>query len=199
METPLTLLYTHNLRGRLDLLPRLHTFIRRLRGEFAEGDTYLIDLGASCDPDVWPCAITEGRSTLIVLDAMGYHVANTQAVLTPPSRAKLIDQVALALVDNDHPHSVDNITFASSGTHNDDTFHIHLIPSDAAVLTENALMLTGLQAGQIGIARVTSEHTLRHEIHTMPVDTPPEPTISGAVQFVRDEARYFEKRRDEGL
>ena len=195
MEAPLTILYTHNIRGELDLLPRLHTFIRRLRGELAEGRTFLVDLGESCVPDVWPCAITEGRSTLIVLDAMGFHAANVTDVLSPASRAKLEPEVSLALVDASHPFVDDDIRFISGDVKPEaDTLTLPLLPTAAAVLEGTVLRLSGLTRGQIGIARL-SNGRLVHEVHTMPDDTPPEPTVSGAVDFVRDEARYYEKHQ----
>ena len=46
METPLILFYTYRLRGNLALLPRLYTFLRRLRGQYAaDGRALLLDLG----------------------------------------------------------------------------------------------------------------------------------------------------------
>jgi hypothetical protein len=197
MEAPLTILYTHHIRGELNMLPRMHTFIRRLRGELAEGRTFLVDLGDSCVPDVWPCAITEGRSTLIVLDAMGFHAANVTNLLSPVSRARLEPQVSLALVDETHPFIDDGIRFvASDVTRDTGTLTVQLSPAAAATLEEGVLRLPGLEHGQIGIARLSHER-LVHEVHALPNDTPPEPTVSGAVDFVRDEARYYEKRQRE--
>src|SRR5688572_24616875 len=112
MDSPITLLYTHNLRGDLSLLPRLHTFIKQLKAlEVDDEDdvmlclvqpqtrrTLLIDLGGSCAPDVWHCAVTGGRSMLMVLDAMGY-AAVSAADLTPDAREKLADTAQMRLVD----------------------------------------------------------------------------------------------------
>jgi len=202
METPLTLIYTHNIRGELALLPRMYTFMRRLRGELAAGRTLFIDLGASCDLDVWPCAITEGRSTLIVLDAMGYYAANVQGVLTPVSRARLAGQVTLHLVDDKHPQIDDGLAFVSAADIHVDPIQLRVVlaPADAATYAKGTLTLTALEAGQVGVARIAADGKLHHSLHDLPADTPPEPTISGAVEFVRGEARYFEKRQrgDEG-
>jgi hypothetical protein len=193
VEKPLTILYTHNIRGDLDLLPRLYTFIRQVRGEFAAGRATLVDLGASCDPDVWPCGITQGRSTLIVLDGMGYHAANV-AGMPPPSRAKLVEQVSMALVDAAHPHTAEDLIFtAQKSTSGEAALQVVLNPATAA-LADGTLTLDALDAGQVGVARLEAGK-LHHAIHTMPAGTRPEPTISGAVDFVRAEARYFEKKQ----
>jgi len=197
METSLTFIYTHNLRGELALLPRMYTFIRRLRGELAAGQTLFVDLGASCEPAVWPCGITQGRSTLIVLDAMGYHAANVQGVLSPANRAKLTAQVGLHLVDDKHPHIKDGLAFVSAADIHVDPIQLRVVlaPADAAAHAKGTLTLTALETGQVGVARIDADGTLHHSVHTLPADTPPEPTISGAVEFVQDEARYFEKRQ----
>ena len=90
METPLTILYTHDLRGDLDALPRLYSFLRQLKAHYASeevvqvcaldpaqppGRILLLDLGESCAPEVWHCQVSGGRSTLVVLDGMGYDAA----------------------------------------------------------------------------------------------------------------------------
>jgi hypothetical protein len=193
-----TVLYTHHIRGDLDMLPRMFTFIRRLRGELAEGRVVLVDLGASCVPEVWPCAITQGRSTLLVLDAMGYHAANTEVVLNPISRAKLANQAALALVDAAHPHTDDGLHFTANPDEAEpDTLTICLTPAGQCQLIDDVLRLATVDSGQVGLARISGS-TLVHEIHPLPAGTPPDPTISGAVDFVRDEARYYEKRQQNG-
>src|SRR5689334_10902814 len=117
MEKSLTILYTANIRGDLELLPRLYTLIRQLKAQpIVDEDevmlcaieplarrTLLLDLGNSCAPDVWHCVETEGRSTLLVMDAMGYHATNVSGILTRESRAKLdANFLKIALVDESH-------------------------------------------------------------------------------------------------
>ncbi len=105
----LSILYTANIRGDLALLPRLYTFLKSLQADlrqFAPEDesevmlcavqprpvqTLLLDLGDSCAPDVWHCAATGGRSTLIALDAMGYHAANVTGDDDNIASAKIIE------------------------------------------------------------------------------------------------------------
>ena len=104
METPLSLSlrYTAGIAGDLALLPRLHSFLQRLKAAEGQG-ALLLDLGGSCADSVWHCRATGGRSALIVLDGMGYHAANVEGALDADSRAKLAQQVTLALVDR-HNH-----------------------------------------------------------------------------------------------
>ena len=197
-ETTTSILYTYKILGNLDYLPRLYTFIRRLRGELTEGQVFLVDLGKSCVPDIWPCSITEGRSTLLVLDAMGFHAANCDGVLTPVSRAKLVGQVGLALVNSAYPHVQERIQFVTY-LDNDTPLTgltVCLVPSEETYLEGGVLRLQQVESKQVGLVRFR-QGQLYYAVHDLPPDTPPDPIISGAVDFVRDEARYFEKRRQD--
>ncbi len=60
-EGRLAVLYTADLAGRLDMLPRLFTVIQGVRGRRG-GPVTLLDLGGSCHPGHWECAATEGRA-----------------------------------------------------------------------------------------------------------------------------------------
>lgn len=94
----LTILYTAKIRGDLTLLPRLYTFLQKLKAE-AQHPVLLLDLGESCVDDVWHCAATGGRSTLVVLDGMGYHAANVTGFLEASQRDKLRTSLTTAMVD----------------------------------------------------------------------------------------------------
>ncbi|MFN8448184.1 MAG: hypothetical protein U0521_06250 [Anaerolineae bacterium] len=126
METPLTILYTHRLRGDLETLPKLYGFLRQLQAHYSEapalvcaddpaspvGSVLRLDLGESCDPAVWHCAVSGGRSTLVVLDGMGFDAArvdNAAAI-----RAQMGDSVRLALVDGENPFRVEDVEIAVS-------------------------------------------------------------------------------------
>ena len=195
METSLTLFFTHRLRGDLSWLPRLHTFLRKLQADIP-GKALLVDLGESCAPEVWPCGVTGGRSTLLVMDAMGYTAANVTGVLTAPDRSKLEAQVALALVDETHPCERRGIRFATSQG-NYDGLQVVLAPGENAAFIEGALILPGLPAGQVGAATLPGEG-LRMALHTVPSHTPPDSTIAGVVDLVIEEARYYEGQNPGG-
>lgn len=189
-----TILYTYNLRGDLAILPRLHTFVQTLKRDLPQS-VYLIDLGRSCVPDVWPCDVTQGRSTLLVLDAMGYSVAQVTDVLTPASRAKLTEQVMVALVDDDHPHVTDTIRFLSHPPdERDDKLTVVMTPAVNTRFDGHILTLSPVEKGQIGLVRTEGEQLI-HEVYTLPENTRIDATIQGAVDFITSEARFFEKKR----
>ncbi|MFW5772897.1 MAG: hypothetical protein ACOCZH_06185 [Phototrophicaceae bacterium] len=195
---PLTVLYTHNLRGDLDLLPRLYTWLQRLRSA-APGPCVLLDLGASCVPDVWPCAVTGGRSTLFVLDAMNYQAARVSDVLAPESVESLAAQTMMALVDAGRPHLANDLLFAVTAADIDhDLTYQWAVLLNPAARTECAgreLRLSPVQAGEVGRVELAAAGGLRFTIERLPPHTPADPTIAGTVDFVRGEARYFESRR----
>ncbi len=191
-----SLIYTYNIRGDLALLPRLYTFIRGLRLP----GSLLVDLGKSCDAEAWHCAITQGRSVLFALDAMNYHAANVQGVLTAASRQKLAESAMLALVDDSHPHQHADLSFttrlhsASPTADGNPHLTINLTPAHSTHIEASVLHLAPVECGQVGFVRWHGDTLLEHGIHTMPAKTPPDATIAGAVDFVIAEARYYQDR-----
>lgn len=196
----ITILYTANLRGDLEILPRLHTFIKQLTPDTKS--TYLVDLGHSCTPDVWHCAVTEGRSMLVALDGMGYVAANAMH-LSQDNRDKLTESTTMALVNNRHFKTAGECVF---------TVENRAIPSDNHLLvlleTQSStvvdpwgeLRLQAVLGGEVGQVRLTlgpQPRVTEQEIHTLPSHILPDPTISGVVDFVISEARYLKKRLDD--
>lgn len=201
----ITLLYTHNLHGDIDLLPRLYSFLRRLRGD---AHTLLLDLGGACTPDAWHCDITEGRSMLLVLDSMGYTAMNA-ADLSTEAYEKLARHISATLVTEDRPHVRGDLLFALEPTEGDGHLCVVMAPTSTITLQSggvntpgHTLYLAGLRAGQVGMVRLALRDgetpALRaFEVREMPVDSFPDPTIAGVVDFVLDEARYYGKRRSD--
>ncbi len=199
----LTLLYTADIGGDLALLPRLHTFLQRLKPADSQ-PTLLLDLGGSCAETVWHCRATAGRSTLIVLDGMGYHTANVEGTLDAENRDKLAAQVTLALVDERHdwryhlpsvrdPSIVATLRPLASATH----LQIMMKPAENTRIDGSVLRLQAVSAGQVGEAMVGLRGGPRiasATVHDMPPDTPPNPSIAGAVDFVEAEARLFDRK-----
>ena len=203
METSLnklTILYTQHIRGDLQLLPRLYTFLQMLKSQ-ADGLTLLLDLGDSCVQDVWHCQVTGGRSTLMVMDSMGYQVANVEGLLNMPQRLKIQDIVAMGLVDRTHhwQYQQTGIYAVYSPTEEVDTFQLCLKSADETILIDNQLYFASVESHQVGIVQVALEDTtpriLSTEILTIPTDSLPNPTISATVDFVEDEARYYAKNQ----
>lgn len=231
MEASITVLYTGNLRGDLALLPRMYSFIKQLRAHYSEeavtlceddpapanpiGKVLLLDLGDSCSPDVWHCEITGGRSTLVVLDGMGYDAANVSGFLANDAREKLGDMLRLALVDEAHEWMHEGIVVTSTPSENGENtipasqnvkgaedevrLTVLLQPAAATHFEHNVLTLAPVEAGQIGVARLcTKKYPYELEEHTifdLPRRTQPDPTIAGIVDFVISEAKYTQKRR----
>ena len=229
METPLTILYTHNLRGDLDVLPRIYSFLRQLKAYYASeevvqicaldpaeapGQTLLLDLGENCAPEVWHCQASGGRSTLVVLDGMGYDAARVDDALS--TRAKMGDSVRLSLIDGETPREIEDVLLTAGnssplpvyvgegsgerGNNRPYSLRITMTPSDITRLEGNTLFLAGLSgAQQVGAAQLAKViggwRLVTHEIHDLPRRALPDPTIAAAVEFVISEARYAQKRR----
>ncbi|MCA0458725.1 MAG: hypothetical protein LCI00_32525 [Chloroflexi bacterium] len=232
-SNPLHILYTSNLRGSLDLLPRLHTFIRYLKSLPVddEGDVmicavqpqtpsvYLLDLGNACASDIWHCTATDGRSTLIALDAMGYHAANVTNALTPESRTRLRDNLlGMALVDTASAWTHENIEFTANVTDKSFTprpegeaasvfsergvragLMISLTPAATTHITDNTLYLADLTVGQVGTAQVSfitgAPRLTAHAVFDVPLTTAPDPTIAAAIDFIQSEARFYSRNQ----
>ncbi|MCY4060733.1 MAG: hypothetical protein OXG53_00030 [Chloroflexi bacterium] len=205
MEKPLslTLLYSANIAGDLALLPRLYTFLRRLQPPERQ-HMLLLDLGRSCSADIPHCRETGGRSTLIVLDGMGYHAANIAGALDRENRDKLAAIVTMGLVDemDDWLYDVPPTRDPSIRVRlrpRDDGARLQTIlqPAASTRIEGTALHLQAVGAGQVGEALVDLRGEpclLSARVHPMPPDTPPNPSIAGAVEFVEAEARLLAKK-----
>ncbi len=223
MPDSLHILYTSNLHGDLDMLPRLHTFMRQLKSLPVDDEdevmicavqpqtprVFLLDLGHACAPDVWHCTATDGRSTLIALDAMGYHAANVTDALTPESRIRLRDNLlGMALVDASTDWRHDDLIFNSrkggSVTLSPSTyppFNISLTPVSATQIASNMLHLADVRAGQVGTAQISfltgSPRLIAHAIFDLPTNTAPDPTIAATVDFICSEARFYSRNHSQ--
>jgi len=208
MDKPLslTLRYSANIAGELALLPRLHTLLQRL--DAADGSrALLLDLGGSCAESAWHCRATGGRSALIVLDGMGYHAANVAGALDAENRDKLSEQITMALVDGarDWAYNVPPVrdpgivvTLRPRLLNGAALLQIALTPATETRLDANVLWLRGVGAGQVGEAVVDlrgAPRLVSVTTHALPADTPPNPTIAGAVEFVEAEARYYQRQQ----
>lgn len=192
MAQSLSLLYTGHIRGDLWLLPRLHTFLRRL---MHRADTcLLLDTGASCSEQVWHCRATGGRSCLVALDGLGYHAANVADELDANQREKLAGQVAVGLVDaaQDWQPPGSEILVALEHKKTAHRLQICLRPAERTQLDGKALWLGEVRAGQVGEVRLEMgdpPRIVRAQVHDMPNSTPPNPGIAGLVEFIESEAR----------
>lgn len=214
MDAPLSILYTHDLRGDLEMLPRLYTFIKQLRAQAQrfEDDsdvmvcqvqpparrTLLVDVGNCCAGNVWHCNITGGRSMVIALDAMGYDAVMTAGMLFPTSREQLEATVQQRLVYAGHPVERGGVIFAFAPLRDVSGLQLVMQPRAEAALEGTLLYPAALRAGQVGILHLTPSGGLRlsaHHVFDLPPNTRPDPTIAGAVDFVLGEARHYQKKQ----
>ncbi len=203
MPDTLTILYTQNLRGDLHVLPRLYSFIQKLKARYA-ARPLLLDLGASCQADVWHCDATGGRSTLVVLDGMGYHAANVNDLLAAGSRQRLKNLISTAMIDAQHSWRYDIPPERDEGIivslQPSPAMHLNILlqATDKTRLDSRTLHLRAVRGGEIGLAQVAAigaAPTLTHsDVLRMPAELHPAPTISAAVELVEDEARFLQKR-----
>ena len=224
----LTLLHTARLRGQLDRLPRLFATIRQARTEATQTGAdavTLLDLGELCAPEAWECQATQGRAGLVVLDMMGYAAAclsarearqmgaeaaaRLQAQLalavcgTPPelpgAAAWRVGDWQLALVAEGAPQ-----TILPSDVH----LAVRPLASGATRLEPAArtLWLAWPEAGevpQLGRVRIGFDADRRPVdlavLAPLPVgDGRPDATVAAAVEFVREEARHYQRAHDKG-
>lgn len=211
----LAVLYTANLAGRLDLLPRLFTVIRQVKA-IAGGPTALIDLGNSCSPEAWECAATEGRAVLSVLDAMGYAAARlteaesrrltVRAVEHLRDMSGMIVCAAGGALPTAVAWSAGKWRLAlHAGPETFPAAQLILRVGNACRLDSDARALwTAFPPGDsLGVAYVTFdeedrpvEAAFRRQV--ISGEARPDPTVAAAVDFVRDEARRYARFRQKG-
>ena len=196
MEKPLslTLLYTANIRGDLSMLPRMYTFLQRLKPAARQG-TLLLDLGEACADTAWHCRETGGRSAVIVLDGMGYDAANTGGMLDSANRGKLAEQVTMGLVCEQRdwiyhvPPVIDpSIRATLRPSAAAARLQILMQPADCTRVERNALYLQGVKGGQVGEVQIDlREHprVMAARIRDLPAATPPQPQHRWNGRFCR--------------
>lgn len=191
----MNIIYTHNLNGRLEHFPRLFTHIKRLFGGLSP-KPLLLDLGGSCTTDQWHCRATDGRSALIVLDAMGYDAVNTHGLLSTNSYAKVKDQVLMTLVHDAQVHIIKNVVISLAPTSSAGIWmpQICLTASDSTHMQADWLYLQKIAGDEIGFVQIDGD-TIHHSINKIPANTIPDPTIRGVVDFVLAEAKLYRDKK----
>ncbi|MFQ3646795.1 MAG: hypothetical protein SNJ80_07680 [Anaerolinea sp.] len=199
--TALTVFYTQDIAGDLSRLPRLYSLIDALQARY--GKALLLDLGGQCAPEVWHCALTEGRSALVALDGMGYHAANVAHTLTESSRQKLLGSVTMGLVDARRawryhvPPVVDEGIVVSLEPAPALRLNIALTPADDTRLEHGTLRLAAVPAWTVGVVQLdlraapTIIYTAQHPLSDA---HEPHPTIAAVVELVLEEAQWLRQR-----
>jgi hypothetical protein len=196
----LSILTTQAIGGDLAMLPRLYRFIQSLKAQ--DPQALLLDLGDSCSPDIWHCAATKGRSSLMVLDAMGYHAANASA-LEDEAREILKSNTSMGLVTarqawRYHVPPIQDDDILVAGTEIPALkLCIVASPSSENRLENRMLHLKAVAKGEVGMVKVDMETMtlLEAEVFAMPSGLLPEATIAAAVELVEEEARFAQRRK----
>ena len=200
----LSIAYTYGIRGDLGFLARLATRLKQLRPLL--GTPLLLDLGASCAPNIWHCDATQGRSMVVALDGVGYHALNLSEQLDETGRHKLEGIVTAGMVTARHawrlhlpPHQDEGIVVASAPL---PTLRLCIVctPAPQTHLEAGVLTLQAPPAYQLGVVHLSlSPHPalLSQAIYTVPEDTPPDPSIAASLAFIEDEARDALRRRSD--
>ena len=142
---------------------------------------------------------------LIGLDAMGYRAANVSGSLTAETRTRLRDNLmAMALVDEENSltdnHVLLTIREGGGETQSAPDFRIIMTPSAGTRLESHTLRLASIEAGQVGVVHLGGlDHKPLIEAQTifdLPATTPPDPTITGTVDFILNEARHYRHKNE---
>lgn len=206
MAESLTILYTQNLRGNFNLAAHLGRWLRDLRTQYAAGmRTLLLDLGNASDPTSWHHQLTVGRSTLFVLDAMGYHAINASGTIEGTLAPALREAYRLAILspesdwwDERGEFKVHCIVSELPHQSEESALGISLTPASETQLASGFLRLSHLPAGSVGRVQLRLEENnaemVEQEEHPLPDDILPEPSISATVDFVLSEAYQLANR-----
>ncbi|MBK9125553.1 MAG: hypothetical protein IPM16_20845 [Chloroflexi bacterium] len=195
-----TILFTQDLRGDLNFVPKLGRVLWRLRAE--DQNNVTVDLGAACDRSVWHCDATDGRSMLIALDGMNYAAANTEGLEenVRPHLSRAL--VGLRAVDRKYPAKLgpfQMVTHLPPEGFPGASLVLVLAPQDHARVEANAVFFPRVPRyaiGRIRVALLPKVEIVSVETLPVPPDTPPDPTLSAMVGFIESEARqYAEKRK----
>lgn len=203
MLDQLTILYTQNLHGDLNLLPRLQRFLQGIKATLTT-PFLLLDIGGACHADVWHCQVTKGRSSLIVLDAMGYHVVNVMGFLSADERIKLAAQTTLGLVDEQHvwryhvpPLKEDGLIVAAQPS---PALQLCIVarPAEKTNLEQRELSLVGITKGQVGkvLIDLVRLDIVQSDILSLTPTIKADPTIAATVEFVEEEARFYQSKQE---
>ena len=197
----LTILYTENIRGDLQHLPRLYTFLQRLKQEH-DSKALLLDTGNACADDVWHCEVTKGRSTVTVMDAMGYHAVNVADFMGDSERDSLAGSVSTGLVSKRHmwryfvpPVRDEDIVIAGQAT---PAMRLCIIaaPAEENLLENRMLHLKTVNKGEVGLLKVDMQGMtiIEQAIVTIPIKIKPDATIAASVELIEEEAGFRRSR-----
>ena len=200
-EGAITLLYTAHIEGKLELLPRLFTLIKRQR-EQAAGPVLLFDLGDTCAAGSWVCRATLGRAPLLVLDSMGYDLALVGAgehtPIPPDSLRTALGSLGMRVALWGRPRELqrhdrffDIITGPLQPTAEKPALVINRDAPTLPAVGTSPPILGDVPQGHLACVQVDGPDwkVQAAELIALADDTPRDGTIAAVVEFVESEAR----------
>ena len=179
------------------LLPRMARLLWQLK-RTATGITRVFDMGEACSPTSSLCEWTEGRAVIIVLDAMGYDAIHVNGYVSENAREKLAENYLHAvLVHAEQSYTDDVLQFGAHPLPN--RVHIPIqtsLPPHPDTLTFPLPVLSAGQIGRVVLTLDEGQPVSQFTLFDLPADVLPEPTIMATIDFVMDEARYFQKVKE---
>jgi len=203
-----TVFTTANLRGAIDVLPRLASLILRER-RAAQGVTLLLDLGDTCSAESWVCRVTQGRAPFLLLDAIGYDAAfiGGEALTIPPDAfRRLRDRIVMPLLLWHRPSELARrgvqFSFAAGRASlppGAPGFRVTRDGSDLATAEGSTILLGDVPAKHLGRVEVRWPEGALVSAQAIPLDDaePPEPTVAAVLDLVIEEARSFAQQQGE--
>ena len=199
----LTVLYTANLAGKLDILPRMFSLIQRER-QSVSGTVFLVDLGDTCVVESPLCRGTEGRGPFIVLDGMGYDVAivgGPEKTPIPPSALRALGGrmvMPVVIWNRAREFTRRDVSFwLAPGAPKDLPNGARVIRVDRSVEGPGEVgalpVLFDVQQAVLGRMSIDVEDwciTSASHIRLTP-DMQPDPVVGTLIDFVVEQARYI--------
>lgn len=175
----------------LAYLPRLYTYLKHLK-KTLDGPIVVIDSGVAWSNGEWLSVVTEHRAPYILLDAMGYTAAFCEG-LSPDNIEKLHPQLQLQLL----APSQATVISLSTG----ETITVAQHPQNNQIEAQGQTLYIPLTPHRtIGYAHIALAPltVLETQLYQVPATTLPDSTIAGTIEFVQDEARYYQKQKAKG-
>jgi hypothetical protein len=179
------ILLTGQSGGDWSYYPRLQTAIKALRAKLSDSRPLLLDMGGAGSNSDVACLATENRAPYIVLDGMGY----TAAIADDLAAAHFEQVQGLLQMSLILPGRVWQLGDCEFPMARDP----HL---SVAVWRDGLLALPYPPKGTIFHLRLNEGRELElNQPETFEAPSlPPDPSISGVVEFVLEEARYYQRK-----
>ena len=207
MAESLTLLYTQDLGGDFNQAAQLGRWLREIRASFARGKrVLLLDLGNASAEDSWHHRLTGGRSTLFVLDALGFHAVNACGTVHGVISPALQEGFRMAILgpggefcDERGERPIRCVVGPAPTRKAGEALCLSLSPAAETQLSDGVLSLERVPGGCVGRLELwlgdSGAQILESAVHPLPPRLQPEPSITATIELVLAEARQLMNRQ----